>query len=444
MPSVIAPVAALLLSVAFLLMGNGLQGTLLPVRANIETFATTQIGLIGTAYYIGFAAGCVFGPRLVQRAGHIRTFAAMASIASAVALAHALIVTPLAWWLLRAMAGFCFATLYVVIESWLNERSTNETRGKVLAVYNMINLTVITIGQMMLTLYDPASFALFCLASILVSIAAVPVAMTAAPAPAPVGIVRLRLKRLYRTSPVGSMGALAVGLANGAFWALGPVFAQNSGLDVTGIALFMSVTVIAGAVGQWPLGRLSDRMDRRRVILAVCILASLAGIGMVVFNDAWTYGILIFCFLFGLVAFPLYAVCAAHANDLAAREDFVETSSGMLLLFAGGAAAGAELASIAMATIGTDGLFAYTATVHAAMAVFTVIRMRRRDAPPPDAKDKFVGLPRTAPTVFELDPRSQPPAGDTGDAAEVSDSDTAADAGDSSGTDTPDADSNMR
>lgn len=403
----IAPVAALLLSAALLLMGNGLQGTLLPVRASIEAFTTLDIGLIGTAYYVGFASGCLLGGRLVARAGHIRAFAAMAAIASAVALAHALVLSPWVWWLFRAGAGFCFAVLYVVIESWLNERATNENRGLILSLYTIINLTVITIGQMMLTLDDPAKFSLFALASILVSLAAVPVAMTAAAAPAPVHVVKVRLVHLYRISPVGFAGVLGVGLANGAFWALAPVFAQESGLDTTGIALFMSIAVIGGALGQWPLGRASDRTDRRRIIFAACVFGCATGVAMAVFNERWDYGILIFAFAFGIVAFPLYAIAVAHTNDYVGAEEFVETSSGLLLVFAAGAMIGPLPASFLMSQVGTDGLFIYTAVIHAGMAVFALYRMTRHTAPGAVEKDDFVSLPRTSPTLFALDPRGE-------------------------------------
>ena len=175
MTKAFAPITALLLSVALLLMGNGLQGTLLPVRANLEAFTDTDIGILGSAYFGGFAAGCIFGPHLVRRAGHIRCFAALVAIASCVVLLHSLFLSPALWWGLRALTGFCFAVLYMVIESWLNEKSTNETRGLIFSLYTIINLTVITIGQLMLGLDQPENFQLFILASILVSLAAVPI-----------------------------------------------------------------------------------------------------------------------------------------------------------------------------------------------------------------------------------------------------------------------------
>ena len=276
MASALAPVAALLLSCAILLMGNGLQGTLLPVRGLLENFSDTDIGIMGAAYFLGFGAGCLLGPHAVRRVGHIRAFTAVVALASTVALAHALILNPFVWWPFRAVTGFCFAVIFMTIESWLNEKSTNETRGLVFSVYTMINLTVITIGQLMLTLASPAAFTLFAVSSILVSLAAVPVAMTRAPAPAPISSVRIRPRHLFRLSPVGCLGGFAVGAVSGAFWSLAPTFAQRTLADLDAIAIFMSITVIAGAVGQWPLGRLSDRMDRRTLIIVACLGACFA------------------------------------------------------------------------------------------------------------------------------------------------------------------------
>lgn len=407
MTASLAPIAALLLSVAFLLMGNGLQGTLLPIRASIEAFSTLEVGILGSSYFLGFATGCICGPGVVRRVGHIRAFTAMVSIASTVALVHALVPNPVVWWLLRAATGFCFAVLYMIIESWLNERSTNETRGSIFSIYTIINLSVLTLGQLMIILYDPAMFPLFALASILVSIAAVPVALTTAPAPAPLGDVRIRIRRLFGISPVGFGGCLAVGLANGSFWALGPVFAQQSGMNVAGVAFFMSVTVIAGALGQWPLGRASDMIDRRKVIIGACLAGALAGVGMVVFNDFWDRGILAFSFLFGVFAFPLYALAVAHTNDFVPPKDYVEVASGLLLVFAIGAVIGPMVASAIMALAGPDGLFGFTAFVHGTMALFTIYRMRMRARPPEQERAAFRESLLTAQTVSPMDPAAK-------------------------------------
>ena len=389
MTSVIAPIAALLLSVALLLSGNGLQGTLLPIRAGMESFSTPDIGVMGSAYYIGFALGCFYGSHVLARAGHIRTFTAMASVASAVALAHALVVQPWFWWIARATTGLCFAVLFMVIESWLNERATKENRGTVLSIYLVINLTVITVGQLMITLYDPRQWPLFALASILVSLAAVPVALTASPAPADVQATKLRISYLYRISPVGFAGCIAVGLANGSFWSLGPSFAQQTGLDITGVAVFMSATVIAGAIGQVPLGRASDRFDRRNIIALACGCAALAGAALASGLLLTPAQILVTSCLFGVFAFPVYAMAVAHTNDHVSQGTFVEVSGGLLFLFAAGAVAGPLLASFAMSLTGPGGLYMFTAAVHGSMAIFALYRTYRREQVPLEERTSF-------------------------------------------------------
>lgn len=404
MTRTIAPIATLLLSAAVLLLGNGLQGTLIPIRAQMENYSTFEIGILGSCYFLGFALGCAFGPRTVRRVGHIRAFTAMAALASTVALAHALITVPLVWAPLRAITGFCFAVLYIVIESWLNERATNENRGRILSLYTIINLTVITLGQMMVTLHDPATFPLFSVASILVSLAAVPLALTAAPAPEAIPLARIRLLHLYRISPVGFIGCFAVGLANGSFWSLAPVYTQGAGMSVAGTALFMSVTVIGGAVGQWPLGRLSDRIDRRRVIVASCLLASALGVALVLAGGLGRPVLLPLAFAFGLLALPLYALSVAHTNDYVAPGEFVEASSGLLMIYAAGAVAGPMLASAAMGLADHAALFGFIALVHFAMSLFALYRMRRRIAVAATDKSDFVAVPGNAPTVYVLHP----------------------------------------
>jgi len=415
MAKAIAPVAALLLSVAILLVGNGLLGTLLPVRAQVEAFSPIDIGVLGSAYFFGFACGCVFGPRLVERAGHIRAFTAMVSLASALVLAHAMVLDPVPWWVFRAGSGACFAILYMIIESWLNEKATNQTRGVVFSVYFVINLTMITVGQLMLILEPPSSFLLFSAASILVSLAALPVALTRAEAPAPITEVRLNLRRLYRVSPVGAVGCFAVGLASGPFWALAPVFVQSFGGGVSAVAVFMSITVLAGALGQFPLGRISDRIDRRVVIIAASIGAALAGLLLVAAAVAAPGLLLPATFFFGMFAFPLYSLSVAHANDFADNRQFVETAGGLLLIWASGAVIGPFAASLVIRATGPASLFAFTATAHLALGLFTLYRMRRRAPVAEAVKGGFLDAAIAAQTVSNIDAREtqgEPPSPD--------------------------------
>ena len=377
MSKTFAPVAALLLAVALLLTGNGLLGTLIPVRAQLEDFSIFAIGLLGSSYFIGFGAGCFYGPHLLRRAGHIRVFTAMASIVSAVVLGHGLIAIELPWWLMRVITGFCFAVLYIVIESWLNEASSNENRGKVLSAYLVINLTVITVGQMMLTLEDPAEFELFALASILVSISVVPIALTAARAPAQIETVHLNIGKLFETSPIAFVGCIGVGLANGAFWTLAPLFVQRAGYDVAAVALVMSATVLGGAIGQWPIGRLSDRMDRGVLLGWVSLAAGVLSVGVIVASALSVGALLVAAAAWGALSFPLYAVAVAQANDHAQPSEYVEVSGGLLFAYAAGAVVGPLLATVFMDLLEVGGLYVFAASVQVALAMFVYRQIKR-------------------------------------------------------------------
>jgi len=403
MIAAITPILALLISISLLLMGNGLQGTLLPVRASIESFSALDIGGLGSAYFLGFAAGCVYGPYIVRRVGHIRTFTAMATIASCAVLVHAFVLNPLVWWLLRAATGVCFAVLYMVIESWLNEKSSNENRGMVFSIYTIINLTVVTLGQMMLVLDEPTNFILFSVASILVSLAAVPVALQKSAEPSPIESVKIDFRGLFKTSPVGVIGCLGVGLTNGAFWALAPVYARGESDAVATVAIFMSVTVIAGAVGQWPLGRMSDRMDRRRVIVLASGGAVCAGVLMAFLDPVEDALLLPTAFAYGLFAFPLYSLCVAHTNDFAEKTRYVEVACGLLLVYAVGAVVGPIVASLFMRFIGTGGLFAYSAIIHVSIILYAVHRLRSRAVSPAEDHIAFSDAMRMAGMVSSVD-----------------------------------------
>ncbi|MHB9878458.1 MFS transporter [Pacificimonas sp. ICDLI1SI03] len=381
MRATLASVGALLMSVALLLMGNGLQGALLPLRADINAQTAVQIGILGSSYFLGFGVGCLTAARFMRRAGHIRVFAAAVALASTMTLVHALIDDPVIWWLLRGTTGFCFAILYTVIESWLNEKATAENRGAIFSVYTVINLTVLTLGQMMLLLGDPAQFPLFAIASILVSLSAIPLTLSASDAPAPIVETRVNLRKLYRQSPVGAAGILAVGLANGSFWALGPIYAAgraDAASAAASVAIFMSVVVVGGAAGQAPLGLLSDRIDRRQVL----IIATLGSIGAALFMlfgaPLITNGVFIAGFLYGFFGFPINGLATAHLNDHAEPSGFVETASGVLLLYGIGAVVGPIAASVLINASSLDALFAWTLGVHLVLLAFTMFRMTRR------------------------------------------------------------------
>lgn len=377
---VLTPVAPLLLGVAILLTGQGLQSTLLPVRANLDGFATLSIGLMGAAYFLGFTLGCLRGSNLVRRVGHVRVFAAMTAAASAAPLLHGLWVEPWLWWLLRFVSGYCFAVLYVVIESWLNEQSSNDTRGAVFSAYTLITLTVIAGGQQMLLLYNPGEMYLFAIASAVVSLAAIPVVLSARPGPMHTeASIKLDLRYLFRISPAGSLGCLVAGLSTGVFWALAPVFVAAYSEDVRLAAWFMTAAVVGGAVGQWPLGLWSDRIDRRWVIALAALLGTI--ISALIW---WTFAavsvlaLMLLSAAWGAVAFPSYAISVAHANDNAHSGEYVMISSGLLLMYGIGAIVGPLLAPIVMRWAGAGGLYLFIAVVQLILLVYIVLRIPRR------------------------------------------------------------------
>ena len=415
MKHALAPVAALLIGVSILLTGQGLQGTLLPVRASLEGFSTIAIGIMGAAYFLGFTLGCLKGGELVRRVGHVRVFAAMTALASASPLLHGLVLNASVWSLLRMLTGFCFAVLYVVIESWLNERSTNENRGVVFSTYVMITLTVLAIGQMMILLYDPFQMQLFAIASVLVSLAAIPVALSTSPEPAQPHAVEVGLRGLFKISPAGTLGCLVTGLANSAFWALAPVFTAAVSGDVSLAAWFMTSTVIGGALLQWPLGYLSDKVGRRRTIAGAALIGVIVAVVIVVAADNIGFvGINLLGAAWGAVAFPLNALSVAHANDSAEPSNYVMVSGGLLLMYGVGAIIGPFIASMLMTAMSATGLYVYTGIMHLLLVIYVVYRIFRRVSTPAEHQIAFgdaLASAHTASTVYEEE--IQQHAGDT-------------------------------
>lgn len=378
MKHALAPVAALLISVSILLAGQGLQGALLPMRATVESFSPLAVGALGAAYFFGFTFGCLKAGELVRRVGHVRVFLSMTALASAVPLLHGLFVLPWPWGVLRSVTGFCFAVIYVVIESWLNERSTNENRGFVFSVYTMINLSVLAAGQMMTLLYSPTGLQLFALASVLVSIAAIPVALSVSPSPEVPHTASIDLPKLFRISPTGVLGTLATGLANGAFWSFAPAFIYGVTGDIADAAGFMTAAVLGGAFAQWPIGVTSDRIGRRPVLIAIAALGTLAGLALVYLSDSVSIEItLILAACWGALAFPLYAVSVAYTNDAAEPSEYVNVSSGLLMVYGVGAIAGPFLVSVAITAFSAAMLFAFTSITHALLLGFAVTRLVR-------------------------------------------------------------------
>ncbi len=387
-PAPLLAAFSILLSVAFLIMGNGLQLMLLPIRGGIEGFTAFQIGLLGSGYFFGFVLGCAFTPRMIMRVGHIRTFAALVAIASAAALGYPMALDAIVWIMLRLITGFCLAGLYLVIESWLNDQATNETRGALISTYVTVNFTVITLGQMMVTLFQPSSFVLFSIASILVSLAAVPIVMTRSSQPAPITIVRFRPIRMFRLSPTGTVAIFLIGLATGSFWTLGPSYASIVSGSVGDAALFMSAAVLGGAVAQLPAGKISDRVDRRKVLIGLAAFCALVGMGFVWMEGAPFYWLGLSA-AFGAGLLPSYAIAAAHVFDFADRSDYVEISAGLLLLNGMGSTIGPLLSSLSIEMWGQPGLFMVNAAIQIVLIGFVAFRLSQREGLPVEEKQDF-------------------------------------------------------
>lgn len=398
---------AILFSMSLYIMGNGLIGVLIPVRASLEHFSNLALGVIGSFYFAGFVIGCFVGPRLLVRAGHSRVFGIGAGISAASILLQSMFVSEFVWIAMRGAFGLAAACIYMVIESWLNDRASNENRGRIFSVYLTVNFSSIIVGQMMFGTAGPRSYVLFSTAAILYALSLIPMGLTRLPPPHAAHVPVLRPRRLYGISPVGVMGCIAVGFANSAVWTLSPVYAQAHGLNKGWIAIFMSVFTLGGAIIQLPLGRLSDRMDRRFIIAFVSALAAAIGIALATFGGAHRWTILPLIGLFGTVALPLYGLSVAHTNDRVSREEFVETSATLLFINSLSSVAGPTLAALVMGGLGTSALFFYTAAIHVAMAAFTIVRIGMKERAPAINRDRYEVVPQqSTPVEAELDPRA--------------------------------------
>jgi MFS family permease len=402
-------VVALLLSTLIFLMGAGLLTTLIPVRAHLEHFSDFALGMIGSFYYVGFVAGCYTGPRLFARAGHSRTFAVAAGLATTAILLQALQVSVVAWVLTRGLFGFAAAMLYMTMESWLNDRATNETRGRIFASYMVVNYLGLMLGQWLFVTGRPSSFSLFALAAIFYALCTIPVGLTRTPQPLATKVPRLNPLKIFRVSPVGVAGCIVVGFANAAVWVFLPVYAQDHGMTRGALAALMVAFTLGGALSQWPVGRLSDRIDRRYVIAGVTLCAALAGICLFAFGGGSSKTLtMVLVFMFGFLALPLYGLSVAHTNDRLTRDMFVEASATLLLINAVASAFGPVLGALVTTRFGTASLFLYTAGFHLLMLVFTLIRLAEKSAAPEALREPFEPMPLQAasPGVVELDPRA--------------------------------------
>lgn len=403
----IASVLTLLIGVAVILAGNGLLGTLLGVRGQLEDMTATTLGFIMSGYFAGFVIGTFGVPKLIRRSGHVRIFAALASLASVATLMHGLFVDPVLWFILRVASGFCIVGLYIAIESWLHEQTTNEHRGHVFSTYMTTTLIGLGIGQLLLLSGDASTLHLFATASVLLSLGLVPVALTPVHEPPIVEASRLGLRKLYAISPLGVVGCIFSGLAAGSFWGLGPVFAATVGLDKSGVAAFMSFTILGGIVMMWPVGRLSDRFERRRVLAWVCVFASMGAVATAVLISYGLLWVMLGGFAYGAFAFSIYSLAAAHTNDHLERSQMLEVTSSLQLLWGGGAIVGPMLAGILMQRTGPESLMLFIATVSLVPAIFARYRMAVSRRIPLENQGEFVVQFATTPAALEMHPDAE-------------------------------------
>src|SRR5690606_9031956 len=366
---------ALFLGSALLMFGGGLQGLLLSVRGAEENFSLLALGLIGTGWSVGFVAGSLTVPLVVRKAGHIRAFSVMAAIGTITILLNLLLINDISWILLRALSGFCFAGAAMIVESWLNEVAENKSRGTIFSIYTTINMAASTLGQIAISATGTAGYLPFVLGAISFICALLPTAMTSSPQPRPLSSAKIDIGLLYRTSPVAAIAAFSVGMANGAFGTLAPVYGYAQGLDTSGIALLFAVAAILGAAAQIPFGRLSDRIDRRLVMIGLSGFAALVGAATVIINPGPNWLMFVLFGAYGFAANPIYAVAVAHANDFARDGDFAKIAGGMLLILGIGLAIGPTVASLIMGAWSPVGLFIVTASFHGALAITAYLRM---------------------------------------------------------------------
>lgn len=357
MARTIITISSLLLGIGILLFGNGLQGTLLALRAVEEGFTESTIGIIMSMYFIGFVTGTFLCPGIIQRVGHIRTFSTLAALCATSIVLLGLWINPVVWGIIRFVLGICVVGIFMVTESWLNTQATNRNRGQIFAIYILVNLVFLAAGQFLILFGDIRSMELFAIAAALYSISLVPVALTRIPEPTPVTKISLHLRDIYNISALGFIGSLISGFLGSLFWSLGPLFAKLSGFSELGIALFMSTAILGGILLQWPIGYWSDRADRRTIIMLTCFVSVIVSI-LAILAPTTTYIWLAICmFVFGAMLFSIYPLSVAHTNDHPEAVDRVAVTINLLFVFGLGAAVAPVIGGILMQLFGRYSLF---------------------------------------------------------------------------------------
>jgi len=387
---------ALLFGVALLSMASGLQGTLLGLRATSEGFTTVQIGIFMSSYYLGFLLGAGNTPKLVRKVGHPRVFAALASISSITILMHYVVLEPWFWNVMRIINGFAFAGLYVVAESWLNDMASNKIRGQLISFYMMLQYFSTAAGYALMNVASADQVILYLTVSILVSVALVPVLLSTGKTPRFDDIKKLSIKELFKNAPLGGIGSIAAGLTQSTAFTMGVIYCQKIGLSIAETTLFLAAFIIAGAVVQWPIGYLSDRLDRRVMIALMSILSVVATLFLQSFATAGASEVIVFISLYGAVSLAIYPMIVSHTNDRMKPELMIGASSTMFLVYGIAAIVGPFVCSMLMQYYGGDGFTMHLGAIHALFAVYTLYRLFSHRAVPTAEQGTFLpAFPRS-------------------------------------------------
>ncbi len=370
---------ALFLGMFLLMLGNGMQATVLGLRGSIEAYESTTMGFVMAGYFAGFLGGAQVTPWLLRRVGHVRVFAALASLISAAFIIFAAVVDPIAWTLMRILVGFGYSGVYVVAESWLNESSTNENRGRTLSAYLIMQMLGIIVAQGLINVADPGGYDLFIIMSVAVSISFAPILLSASPAPVFSTTRRMSLRQLIKTSPLGCVGIFFLGAVFGAQFGMAPVYATEIGLTAAQISIFVGAIFFGGLVLQYPIGWLSDRMDRRALIAIVTAIGAAGCLAALIFSGSFI-ALVMTALLIGGTSNPLYSLLIAHTNDFLEHEDMASASGGLIVLNGIGAAGTPILVGYLMERFGPAAFLMFIAVFMAAIAVYAVYRMTVRPA----------------------------------------------------------------
>jgi len=385
-----------MLGMLLLMLGNGLQGTLLGVRGSLENIDSATMGFVMSAYFVGFLGGSRAAPWMLRRVGHIRVFAALGSLVSAAFILYAAVVHPFAWILLRLLVGFCFSGIYVVAESWLNHSSSNEKRGQSLSLYLIVQMLGIVLGQLLLNLADPGGYDLFVLITVLVSVSFAPILLSVSPAPVLETVQAMTIKELIEASPLACFGTLLLGGVFATLFGMAPIYATESGFSIAQVSYFISAIYLGGMLFQYPIGWLSDRYDRRYLIIGVtAVCACTAIIGLLAGNSF--YMLLVIAFIIGGMSSPLYSLLLAYANDYMDYDQMPATSAGLLFINGFGAMTGPILVGYAMSEFGNHWFFITIATLMSVICFYGIYRMTQRvyDIAPEDAAPHVLVTSRT-------------------------------------------------